>query len=207
MEVAGEIDWLDWIVVAIFTIGILVSAHLLVNAQGDLLVDDTIRGTNDDNDATNIFLYLVSTARKSIIIHDDGNNSPDSVYNNPDVIEAMRRGIQRYGVNIKCLFNDDSDELAFMALAREFPNNVAVWYWDGERPERDIHYKIIDGGKLVHLSIHAHDSNEREYVLRQADKWWVAKGTRRRISKAYREMFDRGVKVSRRARFENQAAA
>ena len=200
MELASEIDGLDWIVVGIFAIGFAVSLYLVASVQGDLLVDDTRRGANDNEEAVSMFLDLVKAARESIIIHDDGNDSSESVYNNSKVIGALRDSIELYGVKVKCLFNDDNQQLELLNLARDFPNNVKIWYLDGDRPLRDIHYKIIDHGKLVHLSEHDYGSDERDYVLRKANKWWVGKGTRSRISKAYRENFDQGVKVGRPAR-------
>ena len=199
-------DGLDWIVVVIFMVGFLISLYLVVNAQGDLLVDDTIRGANDNEEATKMFLSLIEEAHRSIIIHDDGNNSPESVYNNPDVIAALRDRIEKRSIQVKCLFNDADEQLGLLALAREFQDNVAIWYLDGERSARDIHYKIIDGGKLVHLSRHDHGSEEREYVLRRVNKWWVTRGTHRRISRVYRENFEQGVKVGRRAYFGAQVA-
>ena len=39
---------------------------------------------------------------------------------------------------------DASESLALLDVAREFPDNVRIWYLEGERPARDIHYKIVD---------------------------------------------------------------
>ena len=127
-----------------------------------------------------MFLDLVKAARQSIMIHDDGNDSSESVYNNFKVIGALRDSIEMHGVIVKCLFNDDNQQLGLLNLARDFPDNVKIWYLDGDRPQRDIHYKIVDDGKLVHLSEHDYGSDERDYVLRKANKWWVGNGTRRR---------------------------
>ena len=202
MEVLNGIDGMALGVIIIFMAGFLYSLWLIVNAQGDLLVDDTvntIRGGNDDQKATGMFLDLIKATRKSIVIHDDGDNSPRSVYNNPDVIEALRHRIQNRGIRVECLFNDADEPLKILDLARDFPDNLAIWYLEDERPIPDIHYKIVDGGKLVHLSRHDHGSDEREYVLRNANKWWVTKGTHRRISRAYIDEFRRGIKDRRRA--------
>ena len=200
MEIASEIDVLEWIVIGTFAAGFVASLYLVASVQGDLLVDGTTtRGVNDDEDAVSMFISLVKEAHESIIIHDDGNNSQSSVYNNLKVLNALRERIESKGIEVKCLFNDDDQQLELLSLTREFPDNVKIWHSGGDKASRDIHYKIVDGGKLVHLSEHEHGSSEREYVLRKADKWWSNKGTRSRISKAYREHFEQGVKVGKPA--------
>lgn len=200
---ASEFDVLDWMVLGIFLAGFAISFCVVMSVQGDLLADDTKKIVNDNAHATSIFLGLVNQTRKSIIIHDDGNNSPGSVYNNEEVMESLRSRIRKHGIQIRCLFNDADEPLALLDLVREFPDNVDIWYLEGDRPEPDIHYKIVDGGKLVHLSKHAHGSDERVYVLRDANRWWVTKGARSRISKAFRTQFDHDLKFSKQA----QAAA
>ena len=148
MEVASEMDGMAVGVAVIFMVGFLYSLWLIVNAQGDLLIDDTlnaVRGENDNQVATDMFLSLVDATRHSIVIHDDGDDSPESVYNNPEVIEALRRRIQSPGIEVKCLFNDADQPLKLLELARDFPDKVTIWYSNGERPMRDIHYKIVDG--------------------------------------------------------------
>ena len=95
------------------------------------------------------------------------------------------------------LFND-REELKLLELADgECRNNISIWYAGGDRPENDVHYKIVDGGRLVHLSAHAHGASERSYVLRKAEPWWAAR-TRRRISRPYLEHFEHSLPAAER---------
>ena len=199
---ASEIDVLQWIVVGIFVVGFAISVCLVASVQGDLLVDDARRGADDNAEATDVLLSLIDSADRKIIIHDDGNCSPESVCNNPDVLDALRQRIAEHGIEVKCLFNDADPNLGVLDLAREFTDKVFVWHLEGERPGRDIHYIIVDDGKLVHLSEHAHGSDERDYVLRKANqRWapWLSPGTRSRISKPYMDHFHRGVAAGKPA--------
>ena len=182
----------EWIVVAIFATASLAGLFLVVSAQGDMRLREEA-GENDDDQAAAMLIDLVNKARSSLVIHDDGNDSAESVYNNDGVVDAIRDRIrQRRRLKVKCLFND-REELKLLELADgECRNNISVWYAGGDRPDNDIHYKIVDGGRLVHLSAHAHGASERGYVLRKAEPWWAAR-TRRRISRPYLEHFEHSL--------------
>ena len=182
----------EWIVVAIFATASLAGIFLVVSAQGDMRLREEA-GENDDDQAAAMLIDLVNKARSSLVIHDDGNDSAESVYNNDAVVAAIRDRIkQRRRLEVMCLFND-REELKLLELADgECRNNILIWYASGDRPENDIHYKIVDGGRLVHLSTHAHGASERGYVLRKAEPWWAAR-TRRRISRPYLEHFEHSL--------------
>lgn len=123
-----------------------------------------------------------------------------SIYNSDDVMAAFRAQIKNHDIRVRCLFNDESPDLRLLELAREYPNNVEVHYMKGGRPpDPDTHYKIVDGGKLVHLSQHKHGESERMYVLRKPSAS-ATNGSRRRISQAYRDHFDHGLKAAIPAR-------
>ena len=149
------------------------------------------KGVNTNEQATSMFVELLNEAEKSIDIHDDGNSFHESVYNNDDVVSAMERCLSR-GITIRCLFNDADQPLKILNLHRseEYGQRLHVWYVSGGRKEPDTHYKIVDNGRLVHLSNHAHGDSEREYELRKAVRWWE-RPTRRRISRRYRNHFER----------------
>lgn len=206
MTILGEVNMLYIGVWAVFVSGFLFSVWLLIGAQGDLMIDDTMNGENDDEMVSRTFLKLVAETQKSLVIHDDGGNSPNSVYNNDDVIEALRQRIQDCGIEVKCLFNEADEPIKLLDLAREFPSNVSIRYLDEGRPEHDIHYKIVDNGKLMYLSRHDRGQGDRKYVYRKANKWWMFAGTRRRISRDYMDLFNRGVKASSPAHLHAQSA-
>ena len=178
----------EWFVLATLVCAVLACAYLALSAQPDINLPEE-RDENTDAQAAEMMVDLINNARRSLVIHDDGNNSPASVYNNDDVINALRARIERRPrLTVECLFNDH-DDLKLLDLARD-TGRIAIWYADGTRPDNDLHYKIVDGGKLVHLSSHAHGASERGYVLRKAEPWW-AFATRRRISAQYRRHFAR----------------
>ena len=190
MEVLGTLDPVVWIVGSIFLAGTLIGWYFVLSVQGDMLVDDTKRGVNSNEEAVAMFLDLVRQARKSIDIHDDGDNTKGTVYNNQEVLDSLRRGFEVHDLRVRCLFNDN-EPIALADLAREYPDNLAIWYARAERPENDTHYKIVDDGMLVHLSQHRHRDSERRYAIRKGKRW--APGTRRRISRAFREHFEHGL--------------
>ena len=193
------IEGFEWAIVAAFVIATIACLWLMASVQGDL-IDDTKRGTNSDKEARDMFLKLVRAARREIIIHDDGDDSPRSIYNNDEVLAAIRDQIKDHDIQIRCLFNDRSPGLKLLELAREYPDSVEVSYMKGGRPpEPDTHYKVVDGGKLVHLSQHKHGESERMYVLRQPP-FFAMKGSRCRISQAYRDHFHHGLKAASPAR-------
>ena len=184
----------EWIVVAILVAGFLTSVYLIASVQGDLRMREE-SGLNTDEQATTMFIGLLNQTRRRIDIHDDGNDFAGSMYNSPEVIGALRERIQERNIKVRCLFNDADQPLELLNLARtdEFGSHIEVWYLRGGRQEPDTHYKIVDGGRLVHLSRHARGAGERGYRLRKALRWWEFH-TRYRISKQYRDHFEHGLK-------------
>lgn len=184
----------EWIVIAILAAGFLTSVYLIASVQGDLRMREE-SGLNTDEQATTMFIGLLNQTRRRIDIHDDGNDFAGSMYNSPEVIGALRERIQERNIKVRCLFNDADQPLELLNLARtdEFGSHIEVWYLRGGRQEPDTHYKIVDGGRLVHLSRHARGAGERGYRLRKALRWWEFH-TRYRISKQYRDHFEHGLK-------------
>ena len=184
----------EWAVLAILVAGFLISLYLIVSVQGDLRLREE-SGLNTDEQATAMFIGLLNQTRRRIDIHDDGNDFADSMYNSPEVIDALRERIRKRNIKVRCLFNDADQPLELLELARseEFRNRIEIWYLNGGRQEPDTHYKIVDSGRLVHLSRHEHGASERGYRLRKALRWWEVR-TRHRISKQYRDHFEHGLK-------------
>lgn len=183
----------EWIVVAILVAGFLTSLYLIASVQGDLRREES--GLNTDEQATEMFIGLLNQTRSRIDIHDDGNDFAGSMYNSPEVIGVLRERIEKRKIKVRCLFNDPDEPLELLNLARteKFGSHIEICYLKGGRQEPDTHYKIVDGGRLVHLSRHKHGASERGYRLRKALRWWES-GTRYRISKQYRDHFEHGLK-------------
>ena len=184
----------EWVVVAILAVGFLISAYLIVSVQGDLRFREE-SGLNTDEQATEMFIDFVNQTRRQIDIHDDGNDFAGSMYNSQDVLDALRERIRKRNIKVRCLFNDADQPLELLKLARseEFRSRIEIWYLNGGRQEPDTHYKIVDSGRLVHLSRHDHGASERGYRLRRDQRWWES-NTRYRISKQYRDHFEHGLK-------------
>lgn len=189
----------EWVVLAVLAVGTLISAYLVVSVQGDLRLREE-SGVNTDEQATRMFIDLLKQTRRGIDVHDDGNDFAGSMYNHSEVMNAIRERIRRRNIKVRCLFNDADQPLELLKLARseEFGSRIDVWYLNGGRQEPDTHYKIVDNGRLVHLSRHEHGAGERGYRLRKACHWWEFE-TRRRISKQYRDHFEQGMKDAVRA--------
>ena len=184
----------EWVVLAILAAGFLISMYLIVSVQGDLGLREE-SGLNTDEQATAMFIALVNQTRHRIDIHDDGNDFAGSMYNSPEVMDALRERIRKRNIKVRCLFNDADQPLELLELARseEIRSRIEIWYLNGGRQEPDTHYKIVDGGRLVHLSRHEHGAGERGYRLRKALRWWEF-NTRYRISKQYRDHFEHSLK-------------
>ena len=102
--------------------------------------------------------------------------------------ESVRDRIKSKDIEVHCLFNDnESTDLRDLAQSDEFKNNIKIWHLNGDRPENDVHYKIVDGGKLVHVSKHDHGDTERSYYLYEIPGWAI--GTRKRVAGPYTEHF------------------
>lgn len=189
----------EWVVVAILAVGFLISAYLVASVQGDLWFREE-SGLNTDEQATEMFIDLVNQTRRQIDIHDAGSDSADSMYNSRDVMGALRDRIRDRNIKVRCLFNDADQPLELLKLARseEYGNRIEIWHLGGSRQEPDTHYKIVDSGRLVHLSRHAHSASRSGYRLRKALRWWEFK-TRYRISEQYRDHFEHGLKSAVRA--------
>ena len=193
----GVIEGPEWIAVAIYVVGLVTGAYLVVTAQGDRRIAE-LSADNSDEQAADIMVEMIGQTRRELLIHDDGNNSPRSVYNNERVLEAMRQRLQECPrMRIRCLFNDNEPlKLHDLAQSDDGRGRIEVWQAQGPRPLDDTHYKIVDRGRMLHLSFHAHGAVERKYLIRKPPGW--ALPTRRRISKARREHFESGVSEATR---------
>ena len=182
----GGIEGVEWVGVAIMAAVLLVGIIVVMSAHGDMRIE-TVYANNDDDEAADVMIDLIRQANWSLLVHDDGNNSPTSIYNNERVVEALReRMAKRPWLRARYLFSYRDQPLRLLDLAARYSRRMEVWYTP-DRPEGDIHYKVVDFGKQVHLSIHKPEADERRYSLRTPPRWAI--GTRFRISSKYRAHF------------------
>lgn len=128
--------------------GPLHKLYLVLSVQRDLGLREE-SGLNTDEQATSMFIELLKETRRQIDIHDDGNDFDGSMYNDPEVMDALRDCIQERNITVRCLFNDANQELSLLELARtkEYGGSIEIWYLNGGRQEPDTHYKIVDNGR------------------------------------------------------------
>ena len=145
------------------TVVVIVCVIIVWRTQGLLSVRVT-RGVNDDDTAAAMFICLVNEVENEMIIHDDGDNTEDSIYNNDKAIEAVRKRLgEQTDLTIKCFFNEN-ENIKMVSLGEQFPGRFVVRHRQGERPDYDIHYKIIDGRK-GYLSVHDPGGRSRKYEM------------------------------------------
>lgn len=160
----------------------------------------SLQGRNEPEVAIANFIKAVAHAEKSLIIHDDGNHMVDSLYNDPDAINAIVNRMKEHEtLKVKCWFNVESaPELGLVAairndslLATRFevryrrPTLLGLW----RSSWFDPHYKIADG-KYGTLSRHAFHSERRHFRIEDCVQA-SAKGRDITLG-SYLRRFDRG---------------
>lgn len=149
-------------------------------------------GGNDDDAATQMFLRVLRTAEKTLHVHDDGDKGNGSIYDDDDVVQAVRRQLEdRPELQIRCLFNDKANLKLVRELRVEYPDRFTVYYLSGPRPIGDVHYKIADGGVMGYLSSHEHGQPERNFKLLDCSA--AKPRTRKKAFGKYLEQFDRSI--------------
>lgn len=128
-------------------------------------VSSTPNNLNDDASAIIKVLPLVKEAQEVIEIYDDGDNFPESMYNDEVFVETVEEQLRDSKVKIKCLFNRD-DNLLFTQRLIDHPNVEIYTRFRGA--DGKTHYKIIDGGLKAYLSIHL-DDKERSRSFKEVD--------------------------------------
>ena len=136
---------------------------------------------NDGDVVKDEFLRLLGAAVDSMTIHDDGDSVSDSIYDSPDVVEAVSKKLAAFpNFRIVCVFDCDNPDLLFR---KEFENRhervrIKALGQYGESGIRS-HCKYIDGGIQAYLSWHYTGSTDRIY--KTVDCSAVAKISRRNV--------------------------
>ena len=117
-------------------------------------------GMNDSTFARDTFIDLLNEAERGIWVCDDGNDFPESIYNDPKVIAAIRRRLElNQALHLYCLFSSTDDT----KFVNEFIENPRVHMKRGVLPRRDVHFKIIDDARKGYVSAHPLGCLERRY--------------------------------------------
>ena len=126
-------------------------AHLAVRIRRD---------RNNDQAAAKWCRELIDEAKKDMIIHDDGNNTCQTLYNNTEVLKAIKLCLDG-GTTIRILFTRRED----IKLAQLEHRNLQIYYCREASPKPDLHYKIVDRGRMACLSRHAEHEERKDYEL------------------------------------------
>ena len=121
---------------------------------------------NTDSEAIEKTKDLANLAKESIDIFDDGDGKGESVYNDLGFVDMMESKVDNDSLRVKCFFNErDVSGLKFVErLAKK--EGVEIWTRKaGQDRPQDMHYRIIDGGKVAHLSKHTLGSGDRQYEV------------------------------------------
>ena len=147
------------IVSAIALVSMVVAAAVsvwLAHAHSLLHITDV---ENDNEDAH--FRAVLDHAEREFLVHDDGDKTAGSLYDDEDTVEAVRKRLQTCPrLRIRCLLNFNTD-VKLAALREEFDDRFQVRYLH-QRPVDDVHFKIADDGKMAYFSVHAKGAAERK---------------------------------------------
>ena len=149
-------------------------------------------GRNDDESAAQMFIRILKMAKKTLVVHDDGDKGIRSIYEDDNVIQAVRRQLDTHErLQIKCLFNDRADLKLVREIRAAYPDRFTALYLSGTRPVDDVHYKIADNGVIGYLSSHEHGQPERNFKLLDCSA--AKKRTRKRAFGKYLDQFQRNI--------------
>ncbi len=115
----------------------------------------------DNTDAIRHFLAVLGQAEHELLVHDDGDKTHGSLYDDEDTVQTVRERLRTCpDLAIRCLLNFKAD-VRMADLSKEYGSRFQVRYLH-QRPADDVHFKIADGGKMAYLSIHPQGVAERK---------------------------------------------
>ena len=117
---------------------------------------------NSDEKALAWFLLLLRQASTEVVMFDDGDTSPGSLYQRQEVIDAIRGALDRHpNLKIRCLLTHRRHETSFEQTFDDHPR-VSIGKRSG--PRSSVHYKMFDG-KIGYISRHAPMQTARKRLL------------------------------------------
>ena len=135
------------------------------DAWAFMKVNITPNMSNDDASAIDKLVPLVEEAEATIEIYDDGENFPESMYNDEYFVSTVEEKLRTSNIKIKCLFNEDDDLLFTHRLGK---NPQVSIYTRVKGGRSQTHYKIIDGGLKAYLSVHI-ENESRDRAFKEVD--------------------------------------
>ena len=193
------IEGVEWLFLGAFGVVSLIGFYMVVSVQGDLNVKIEEGVIDITQEAVFSIIRIIEAARNNITIYDDGTNYGEkSVYNNSDVLNAIRKQIDKYpDLQIRICFDRYNEGLRIMDLLNEFDSNISISYslmknvpyiFDVESHGAlgslhlgakeaefcNIYYKVVDNGRRVYFTKfgRTRDLDNIHYHMRYADKWY-----------------------------------
>ena len=130
---------------------------------------------NDEAQAVDTCLWLISQAESELLIYDDGhakNRGLSSLYENEEVIAAIKEKVRANDqFKVRAFFNSGDDTAYSKAFETRASSGGSVAIRrpaDGQRPA-DEHLKIVDGGKIVNISMHDFGAQDRDCGILTAE--------------------------------------
>ena len=171
--------FISWTVIGLLAAVTVFGVWFLLRAFQFAYVRVTPVQVSDDDSVVTNFIELLSEARTSMVVYDDGNDVDGSLYNNQRVIDAVRSKLRTNPeFQLQCLFNCDHDVKFRKELTHEQRVDIRTRVASGSPSE--IQYKIIDGGVKAYLSLHELGSRMQKCKL--VDCTSVSKRHRSRVA-------------------------
>lgn len=130
------------------------------------LVKSSRVALNDGASTKRGFVELLREENRSIIVCDDGDRVHDSIYDDREVLDAIRRKLNHVtGFAMRCLFNVDEPRLLIRRAVNDSRLPVEIRIKHPDSPRCRVHYKIIDGGTKAYLSRLESGKTKRHYRI------------------------------------------
>ena len=130
----------------------------------DVVFDD---GEEDENATAPAFLSVLKHAKRKLIVHDDGDNTSTSIFNDTDVVEAVKRQLDdNQKLVIACLFNVRENLMTVKSLGGHERFRVKYRRWRWSPSAFDVHYTIADDGSIGRLSHLGKGAKKRRFEIR-----------------------------------------
>ena len=138
-------------------------------SRGGNIIEDR----NSGEKAVVYFMRVLGEADERMVVHDDGDDVPGSIYNNEHVLEALERRLRdKPELKVCMLFNNPGVQLKILDLAKTRRDQLQIRYRRRGRPVGDVHYKIADK-RMGYFSEHDEGSTYRDiwiYEFQSAPK-------------------------------------
>ena len=114
---------------------------------------------NSNAEVRQILLKLLADARSELVMYDDGDPHPDSIYENAKFVDAVRAKLRENpSFRVRCVLNYPTGKTRFERAFQDQAPGVTIARRDSE-PSR-VHYKIVDQRK-AYVSSHRRRASAR----------------------------------------------